>query len=413
MQSILAFLITIFTARFLGPSNYGLISYATSLAQFVLPVVQLGLTAVLVYELVNNPEKEGEIIGTSLIMAIVSSVVCILGIITFASVANKGETDTILVCSLYSISLIFQATELIIYWFQAKYLSKYTAIVMFIAYIVMSAYKVFLLVTGKSVYWFSLSQSFDYLIVSALLIFIYQKLKGRKFSFSFAMVRKLISRSKYYILSGIMVTVFAQTGRIMLKLMMGNSQTGYYSVAVTCAGLLGFVFSAIIDAFRPSVFEKKKKSQQEYENAVINLYAVVFQFAFICSLGIYIFAKFIVMILYGSEYSEAVSILRVIVWYSAFSYFGGAKDVWILAEEKQKYLIVLNAAGALANIILNFIFIPLWSGVGAALASLITQIFTNVIMCIVIKPLRHNVYLFLCSLNPKIVIKLVKSNLIK
>ena len=85
-----------------------------------------------------------------------------------------------------------------------------------------------------------------------------------------------------------------------------------------------------------------------------------------------------------------IPIMRIIVWYAVFSYFGGAKDVWILAEGKQKYLLFLNAGGAFFNIALNLMFIPLWKGNGAAVASLITQIFTNVGMCIILKPLRKN-----------------------
>ena len=171
VQSILGFLISIFTARFLGPDNYGIISYASSLASFVLPVVQLGFTSVLVYEFVNNSHEEGKILGTSVTLSVISAFVSILGIFTFCMLTNVGEKETIIVCTLYSISLVFQATELIIYWFQAKYLSKYTAIVMFIAYTVMSLYKVFLLVTGKSIYWFSVAQSFDYVLFSPSVLF--------------------------------------------------------------------------------------------------------------------------------------------------------------------------------------------------------------------------------------------------
>lgn len=411
VQAILGFFIAIFTARFLGPENYGIVTYASSLTSFVLPIVQLGFTSVLVYEFVNNPHDEGKILGTTILLSVISAFISILGIFTFCMITNAGEKDTIIVCVLYSISLVFQATELIIYWFQAKYLSKYTAIAMFIAYVAMSLYRVFLLITGKSIYWFSVAQSFDYVIVSILLFVVYKKKDGQKLSFSLSIAKRLLRRSKYYILSGIMVTVFAQTGRIILKLMLGNAETGFYSVAVNCAGLLGFVFPAIIDAFRPSVLEKKKISQQEYEKAVINLYAVVFQLALIFSLVLFVFAELVIEVLYGDDYNGAVSILRVIVWYSAFSYFGGAKDVWILAEEKQKYLIVLNAAGAVVNLSLNFLLIPIWGGVGAALASLVTQIFANIIMCIIIKPLRRNAYLFLQSLNPKILINLIKSNL--
>ena len=60
-QSIVGMLIAMITARFLGPSNYGLINYASSIVAFAVPIMQLGLSNILVQELVNNKEKEGEI----------------------------------------------------------------------------------------------------------------------------------------------------------------------------------------------------------------------------------------------------------------------------------------------------------------------------------------------------------------
>ena len=50
-------LIGMLSARYLGPSNYGLISYAASIVAFAVPVMQLGLHSTLVQEIVENPEK--------------------------------------------------------------------------------------------------------------------------------------------------------------------------------------------------------------------------------------------------------------------------------------------------------------------------------------------------------------------
>ena len=80
MQSILSFLIGIFTARYLGPSNYGLISYAASVVAFFSPIMQLGFSATLVQEFISQPEKEGSILGTSLVLNIVSAFCCVLGV---------------------------------------------------------------------------------------------------------------------------------------------------------------------------------------------------------------------------------------------------------------------------------------------------------------------------------------------
>jgi O-antigen/teichoic acid export membrane protein len=119
-QSFLSIIVTMLTARYLGPSNFGLINYAASIVAFVMPIMQLGLNAILVQEIVNKPEKEGETIGTTLIMTQISAFLCIIGVSLFAFIANANEKITFIVCVLYSIQLIFYSIELIQYWFQAK-----------------------------------------------------------------------------------------------------------------------------------------------------------------------------------------------------------------------------------------------------------------------------------------------------
>ena len=103
--------------------------------------------------------------------------------------------------------------------------------------------------------------------------------------------------------------------------------------------------------------------------------------------------------MYGKEYSLAIPVLRVVVWYTTFSYLGSARNIWVMAEEKQKYLWIMNLSGAIINIILNLILIPVYNIVGAAIASLITQIFTNIIIGFIIKPIRENNKLMIQALN--------------
>ena len=78
-------------------------------------------------------------------------------------------------------------------------------------------------------------------------------------------------------------------------------------------------------------------------------------------------------------------------------------------ENKQKYLWRINLIGAFANVVLNFVMIPIWGINGAAIASLITQIFTNVIVGYIIKPIRPNNRIMVKSLDPRIVINGFKS----
>lgn len=388
VQSVITFFIGIFTARYLGPSNYGIISYASSIVAFVIPIMQLGITNILVQYLVLNKDKEGEIIGSSITICVLSSIFCVVGVTAFSAIVDAGEQETTLVCFLYSLSLIFQSIELIQYWFQAKLLSKYVSIATLFAYVFVAGYKIFLLITQKSVIWFVLSYTIDYILIAVVLFSVYFKMGGQKLRFSKRIAFDMISKGKYYIISSMMITIFAQVDRIMIKMLIGNTAVGYYASAVTIATLTNFVFSAIIDSFRPVILEKKQNDENEFKRYMTILFGVVIYLSLAQCIFITIFSKCIVNLLYGSEYQNTVSALRIVVWYTTFSYLGSVRNIWILAEEKQKYLWILNASGALGNIILNIILIPVWGINGAALASLITQIFTNIFINQIIKPIR-------------------------
>ena len=165
-QAALSFVVSLMTARYLGPSNYGLLNYASSLVIFATPIMTLGLTGTLVQEFINHPEDEGKILGTSLLSCFATSILCMFGVIGFSLIANPNEPTTVIVCALYSLLLLVQAFEISQYWFQAKLLSKYTSIVSLFAYAVISAYKIYLLWTGKNIYWFAVSYALDYLIIA-------------------------------------------------------------------------------------------------------------------------------------------------------------------------------------------------------------------------------------------------------
>ena len=136
--------------------------------------------------------------------------------------------------------------------------------------------------------------------------------------------------------------------------------------------------------------KQKKQDKEIYETNISRLYSIILYLSLFQSLFMAIFSNEIIYILYGSQYAPASSALQIIVWYTTFAYLGSVRNIWILAESKHKYLWIINLAGALANILLNYICIQCWGINGAAFASLITQIFTNVIIGYIIRPISYN-----------------------
>lgn len=401
LQSLIQLVVGMLSARYLGPSNYGLINYAAAIVAFVTPIMQLGLPGILVREYVEKPHHEGTVLGTALVMNMLSAVACIIGVTAFASVANAGEPITILVCALYSTSLFFQAIEMVQYWFQAKLLSKYSSLAMLCSYVVVSAYKIYLLVTAKSVYWFALSHAVEYGVTGLLLLISYRKNGEQKLSFSVDVAREMFAKGKYYIVSSLMVVAFNSTASILMKLLIGTTENGYFSAAVTCTAVVQFVYSAIIDSARPAILESKKIDQKQFEKNVSRLYCVIVYLALAQSVAFTIFAELIIRILYGADYFASISVLQILIWQTAFSYMGAVRNVWILAEEKYSRLWIINLCGALVNIALNLFLIPLWGACGAAAASVLTQIVANFVIGFIMKDIRPNNYLMLAGLRPR------------
>ena len=407
MQAVVQFVVGMLSARYLGPSNYGLISYASSVVAFFVPVMQLGLSSTLVQEYVATPEKEGKILGTQLVMTMVSAIACMVGVFAFSAISHPGEPVTILVCVLYSITLLFQALELMQYWFQAKLLSKYSSLATLCAYVAMSAYKIYLLISGKSVYWFAVSHAAEYCVTGVILLWAYKKYGSQKMAFSWPLAKEMFAKSKYYIVAAIMVVVFNAVANIFLVQIHGETENGFYAAAATCVGAPTFVFLAIIDTARPVILESRGLSREAFERNVIRLYAMVVWLSVAQSVAFTIFASLIIRILYGAEYLPAIPVLQILVWNRAFSYMGYVRNIWILGEEKHKVLWIINLCGAVVSIALNALLIPRWGARGAAVASVLVQIFTNLVMGFILKPIRRNNYLLIKGLNPRYILELL------
>lgn len=398
IQMVISLIVGLLTARYLGPSNYGLINYATAYTAFFTAFCTLGINSVLVKEFIDNPDDEGKILGSSLLLRGVSSFLSAGIIFIVVNIIDSGEPITIVVTGLSSIGLLFNIFEVFNYWFQSKLKSKVTAIVTLVAYAVTSLYKLVLLVWGKSVEWFAFAMTIDYICVGILLIYSYKKHGGKKLEFSIEVSKRILSKSIYFILPGIMVSVYGYADKFMLKHMLSQAEVGYYATATAICSMWCFILSAIIDSVYPSIMRAYNQDIYLFEKKNKQLYAIVFYVSIIVSIFFVIFGKSVVSVLYGESYMPAVAPLKVVTWYTSFSYLGVARNAWVVCLNKQRYLKYIYIFSAVANILLNFVFIPVWGATGAATASLVTQILTTLIVPLAIKDLRRNSILMIESI---------------
>ena len=405
-QMVISLIIGSLTARYLGPTNYGIINYGASIIALFLSIAKLGLENIIIKEYVDNRNKNGEIIGTAMILRLCASFISILLIFILITILKPNEEIIIVVTMLQSLSLIFQSYEIIDYWFQSNLQSKYTSIAKSIAYTIVAIYKIVLLLLGKPVEWFALATTLDYFIIFIFLYIVYKKKSTQKLFFSKSILKGLLSKSYHFIISGMLVTLYTQMDKIMIGEFLGSSQVGFYSSAVTICTLWGFIPDALLNSFRPVIYELKSKNEKEYANKLKLLYFIVFWLGIVFATIVSIFSKFIINILFGSAYISAQVTLMIAVWYTAFAYLGSARNIWFISENKIKYSKKCVIFGALSNLILNYILIPIYGINGAAVATLISQIIVALIAPLFYKEIRISTKIMLEGI-------FLKNNLLK
>lgn len=387
-QMVLTLVVGMLTARYLGPSNYGVIGETASYVAFFSVICQLGFTTTAVKEIMDNEERQGEILGTTIFFRICTSIISSGAITILLFVMKGGDKTIVTVAFLQSLSLIFQSFEMIHYWYQSRLETQVSVKIQSIAYLLMAVYKITILALGKSVEWFACSTALEAAVVGMFLFYVYNRGDGQKLSVSIRAGKELLKNSYHFILSGLMVTIYSEMDKIMLGQMLSEEAVGYYTAAAKIPSMWSFVVMALINSSRPVIISSRAKSQELYVKQNKRLYAAIIWVGIAAGLGITVLAKPIIYILYGMEYMPSVSSLQISAWYTMFAMLGSARGIWIVCEEKSKYVKYYLGIGAVLNVILNYLWIPNYGSAGAAAATLATQIFTAVLAPALFKETR-------------------------
>ena len=390
LRLILSFFVGVITARFLGTANLGTIDYVASYTAFFTALIGFGLNGIVVHEFVNYSDSEGKILGTAIFMRFIVGLISVPAFLVIVFTVDGYDKTIMTVALMQSLQLPFLCFDTINYWYQYKSKSKYVVVIQTVAYVASALYKIVLLVLEKSVGWFALAVSIDYIVLGILYMTIYNKHKDQKLGLSFEIAKRIFKNCIPFVLSELMVVVSVQSDRILIKHLLDNitENVGLYSSAMTICTMVSFIPLAILDSARPFIARAKAEDERLYQVRFSQLLSVLLWIMFAYSAFVSVFAKLIVYIMYGTEFLGAVNCLRIAVWYCSFSYLGGALSFWFVCENKKKYVFLFSALGAVFSIVFNFIFIPLWGINGAAFTMVMTQIFKNVILPLLFEETR-------------------------
>lgn len=393
----LSLIVGALSARYLGPSNYGLIGYGASLVNLFTSISQLGIDNVLINEMMKHPEEKGKVLGTALCMRMFSSCVSFVCAMILVVLIEPGNYVLWFITAIQAFAIALRAYELLNEWFLSEMKSKYYVIANMCGQTVVGVWKLVLLALQASVVWFAASTTVQALVCGSIVITLFLIMRDFKLGFRWQYAKDIFSRSKHYVFAGIAVSLYTQMDKVMVGRMLGETEVGIYTAAMTIAMLWEFIPTAIFNSSRTMILEAKTRNEEEYREKLKALFFGISVLGILVGIAVQIFGKLAVWILYGEEYMDAVPVLQLLIWSTTFAMIGLARNVWSVAEEKNKYTEYYPICGAIFNLIFNALAIPVWGIFGAALGTLLAQIIVALVAPMLWKDTRPFVKLYLES----------------
>lgn len=374
---ILSLIVGLVIARYLGPAGFGDLSFVLALVGILSAVGALGLDTFIIREIINEPERRNEILGTSLWMriavhAFLIPVTLLIYLIYHHYVSEDPGTTLTLIVFLLSFASFFKSFNVIDAYFQSQVQSKYVVQVQNISLIVSAIVKILVVSLGLSLVYIVLAFVLEAVLLAAGLVLIYQTRGNNIFNWTFNQTRgkNLLRQSAPLILSAVMVSIYMKIDQVMLK-SAGSAVVGIYSAASNLSEAWYFIPVAIVTSVFPAIVNARKTDMVRYTKRLQNLYDLLVWISLPIAVFISYFANDIIYYVYDNKFQGAGINLSIHIWSGVFVFLGSASSQFLLAEGYTKISFYRTAAGALLNIALNFWLIPKYGGVGASVATLI------------------------------------------
>lgn len=209
------------------------------------------------------------------------------------------------------------------------------------------------------------------------------------FGFDFGYWKKIFSQALPIGLVMFFGFIFFKIDSLMLSLMKGMTDVGIYGTAYKLLEVLGTIPTMFLGAAFPLLTKYVDTNDPRLQSAFQK------QFDFLSILvapivcGTFVLASPIINFISGSRGGEfigastvnflgapatSVTCLRILIFVVGFNFFTNLYNYMVISLGKQRSLILPTIGFALLNVIINLILIPRMSYVGAALATVITEI---------------------------------------
>ncbi len=370
--------VSIWVARYLGVKQFGIFNYATAFVALFYPISSLGLNAIIIRNIVSKPSDREQILGTTFWLKILGGIVSLSLAVCCVYLFRRDDNLSLWLVAILATGGIFESFDAIDLLFQSQLQSKHTVVAKNTAFIIVALLQVILITMQAPLIAFAWAKLAEYSLGAVGLTIVY-KVKGfsmKLWRWSFPLAKDLLKESWPLIFSGLTIMIYMKIDQIMLGEMVGDKAVGIYSAAARVSEVWYFIPTAICSSVNPSIYAAKEVSESLYYQRIKKLLRLLVLVSIVIAVPISLLSERIITILFGNGYAEAGYILAIHIWASLFVFMGIGEQSWFIAENLTKFSFIKTLTGAIVNIVLNIILIPKYGGIGAAIATVIAQIFS-------------------------------------
>lgn len=375
IRSIVLLFVGVYVARYLGPEQFGMLSYAMSFVALFSIGATLGLESIVIRELVKDQTQKNQVLGSTFILKLIGSFL-VLGIILIVLNFFPQEALITTIIIIITCSLIFKSFDVIEYYFQAMVQSKYTAIVYFTQLIISSIVKVGFVFIKAPLLWFAGVILFDSFAIAVFLSLSFKMTIGNPVDWRVKkdVIFLMMKDAWPLMLAGLTVTVYMKIDQVMIKNMLDVTQVGFYAAAVRISEAWYFIPTVICSSVFPAIIKAKQNDVKIYMRRLQELYTLMVWMSIPIAILVTLLGGKIITLLYGVEYAAAAEVLKIHIWASIFVFLGVASSSYLIAENYTKISFFRTFIGMIMNLVLNFFMIPKYGIIGAAWATVIAYI---------------------------------------
>jgi O-antigen/teichoic acid export membrane protein len=282
--------------------------------------------------------------------------------------------------------LFAQSSNCFVYYFESLVQTKYSSIAKIISTVIGATLKFLCISLGTSLTFIAAAYSAEAILTLAILFGFYMARRIPKnraiWKFSWTTCKDLLKRSLPLLLSSLASIIYLKIDQVMLGVMASQSAVGIYAAAARLSEAWYFLPVGIAGSLFPALIAARRNGN---EGRFEMRFAALCNFLFLLAAGIAIvvslLANQIIHFLYGAEFHQSASILRIHVWGGVFVFLGAALSKWLIIENCLFFSLWRHLLGALINVIMNLLLIPKYGGTGAAVATLFSYAIANIFSC--------------------------------